>query len=77
LVNDLQRNGTINTLIIQRRIGKKRYTDTYRYASHLPLTNSDDVPLVNWCELVTTNITLKYVHYNFGRFTCASLRMPG
>jgi hypothetical protein len=29
-------------ITVQHRIGKKHYTDTYRYASHLPLTNSDD-----------------------------------
>jgi len=63
-VADLSRNKTINTLTLERRVGKKRYTDTYRYASHLPLVNSDDALLVNWCELVTTDINAKVVYRN-------------
>ncbi len=63
-VDDLSRNGTINTLTVSRRIGKKHFTDTYRYASHLPLTNSDDALLVNWLELVTTNEDGKVTYRN-------------
>ena len=54
-VDDLSHNGTINTVTVSRRVGRKQFTDTYRYASDLPLTNSDDALLVNWLELVTTN----------------------
>jgi len=54
-VADLNRNGTINTVAVARRVGKKHVTDTYRFASHLPLINSDAALLVNWLELVTTN----------------------
>jgi len=63
-VKDLQRIGKMSTMVVTRRIGKKHYTDTYRYASHLPLINSDDALLVNWCELVTTNEDGKVTYCN-------------
>lgn len=63
-VEDLSRNGTINTVTISRRVGIKQFTDTYRYASDLPLINSDDALLVNWLELVTTNEDGKVTYRN-------------
>ena len=63
-IEDLQRNGTINTMTVPRRVGKKHFTDTYRYASHLPLVNSDDALLVNWCELVTRDADDKVTYRN-------------
>jgi len=54
-VADFARNGEVTTISIPRRIGKKSFTDTYRTASQVPLRNSDDALMVNWCELVTTN----------------------
>jgi hypothetical protein len=49
------------TLIRERREGKKRFTDTYRYMNGVPLRNSVDALHVNWFELVTTNETGKVV----------------
>ena len=63
-VGDLSRNGVISTLTVSRRVGRKLYTDTYRYASDLPLINSDDALLVNWIELVTTNEEGKIIYRN-------------
>ena len=63
-VEDLQRNGTLNTFTVNRRAGKKHYTDTYRFAGHLPLINSDDALLVDWCELVTTDSNDKVIYRN-------------
>src|SRR5450755_1544244 len=63
-VDDLSHNGTINTVTISRRVGRKQFIDTYRYASDLPLTNSDDALLVNWLELVTTNESGKVTYRN-------------
>ena len=54
-VADLSRNGGVTTVVQSRRIGKKSFTDTYRYVNQVPLRNSDDALMVNWCELVTTN----------------------
>jgi hypothetical protein len=53
-VDDLTRNGGVATLTSVRRVGKKQCTDTYRYVNQVPLRNSDDALMVNWCELVTT-----------------------
>ena len=44
----------MTTVVRGRRIGKKHFTDTYRYVNQVPLRNSDDALMVNWCELVTT-----------------------
>lgn len=53
-VADLSRSGHTKTVTRSRRVGKKHFTDTYRYASQVPLRNSDDTLMVNWFELVTT-----------------------
>jgi hypothetical protein len=45
----------VPTVVRTRRIGKKPFTDTYRYVNQVPLRNSDDALMVNWCELVTTD----------------------
>ena len=49
----LERLGKVST--VQRRYwtGKTHRTDTYRYVNQVPLRNSDDALMVNWCELVT------------------------
>jgi hypothetical protein len=54
-VADFARNGDVMTVPQPRRIGKKLFTDTYRYVNQVPLRNSDDALMVNWCELVTTD----------------------
>lgn len=54
-VADFSRNGGVTTVVQSRRIGKKAFTDTYRYVNQVPLRNSDDALMVNWCELVTTD----------------------
>lgn len=53
-VADLTRMGETKTVVRSRRVGKKRFTDTYRYASQVPLRNGGDALTVNWFELVTT-----------------------
>lgn len=63
-VEDLQRNGMVQTVTVNRRVGKKHYTDTYRFASHLPLINSDDATLDDWCELVSTDAKGKTIYCN-------------
>lgn len=44
--------------------GKKRYVDTYRFINQVPLRDSDDALLVNWCELVTSNEKGKVIYKN-------------
>lgn len=54
-VADLSRTGGVTRVALTRRIGKKSFTDSYRYVNQVPLRNSDDALMVNWCELVTTD----------------------
>ncbi len=51
---DFSRNGEVTRVVHSRRIGKKLFTDTYRFVNQLPLRNTDDSLMVNWFELVTT-----------------------
>ena len=54
-VADFSRIGGVPTVVRARRMGKKSFVDTYRYVNQVPLRNSDDALMVNWCELVTTD----------------------
>ncbi len=63
-VTDLSRNGGVTTVVKTRRTGKKVFTDTWRYVNQLPLRNSDDALMVNWCELLTTDAGGKVVFRN-------------
>lgn len=49
------------TLVRERREGKKRFTETYRYMNHVPLRDGPDALYVNWFEWVTTNEAGKVV----------------
>ena len=50
-VKELDTIGKVITIIIERRHGKKKFIDTYRYINQVPLRDSDDALMVNWCEL--------------------------
>jgi hypothetical protein len=63
-VADLSRLGGVTTVVRTRRIGKKVFSDTWRYVNQVPLRNSDDALMVNWCELVTTDADGKVVFRN-------------
>ena len=54
----------IPTLTINRRKGRRRETDTYRFANQLPLREGDDALEVNWCELTTTDPAGKVIYKN-------------
>lgn len=54
-VDDFARNGQIQTLTRSYWNGRHRLTDTYRYVNQVPLRDSDDALMVNWCELTTTD----------------------
>lgn len=53
-VDELASLGTVKTITKKRRDKKIFVTDTYRFVNQLPLRDSDDALMVNWCELVTT-----------------------
>jgi len=63
-VADLQRTGAIGTVTRTRWTGKRRETDTYRYAAAIPLRDADDALTVNWCELTTTDMNGKVWYRN-------------
>ena len=54
----------VDTLTIERRKGKRRETDTYRFASQLPIREGDNALHVNWCELTTTDADGKALYHN-------------
>jgi hypothetical protein len=54
-IRGLDTLGKVSTAIVNQRHGKKKTVDTYRYVNQVPLRDSDDALMVNWCELVTTN----------------------
>ncbi len=60
----LARNGAVHTVTRTRWTGRRRETDTYRYAHAIPLRDADDALAVNWCELVTTNDSGKLLYRN-------------
>ena len=63
-VADLSRLGSVTTVVRTRRTGKKVFTDTWHYVNQVPLRNSDDALMVNWCELVTTDADGKVLFRN-------------
>lgn len=52
------------TVVKKRWTGKTEQTYTYRYLNQVPLRDSDDALLVNWCELVITNAKGKIIYQN-------------
>ncbi len=54
-VEELDATGHVTSLTRKRREGGKVFNDSYRFVHDVPLRNSTDALLVNWCEIVTTN----------------------
>lgn len=54
----------VETLTIERRKGKRRETDTYRFAQQLPIRDGEQALQVNWCELTTTDPDGKVLYHN-------------
>ncbi len=52
-VDGLEVTGGVQTVVIKRREGKHRYTDTYRFVNQVPLRDGEDALDVNWCELTS------------------------
>ena len=50
-VEDFQRLGQVEVIEKRHWTGKKRLTERYRIAQQVPLRDSDDALLVNWCEI--------------------------
>ena len=53
-VEELDGLQAVETVIEKRWTGKTRHTDTYRFVNQVPLRDSEDAQMHNWCELTTT-----------------------
>jgi len=63
-VEDFQRLGQVEVIEKQRWTGKQRLTERYRIAHQVPLRDSDDALLVNWCEIEVTDEQGRIVYRN-------------
>jgi hypothetical protein len=63
-VDDFARTGEVRALEKSRWNGKQRLTERYRYINQVPLRDSDDALLVNWCEITITNAKQELVYRN-------------
>lgn len=63
-VEGLERTGGVHRVVHQRRHGKTRYADTYRFVNDVPLREGKDALRVNWCELTTTDARGKVIYRN-------------
>lgn len=61
---DFDRIGEMRSVEKTRWDGKQRLTDSYRYLNQVPLRDSDDALMLNWCELIVTNAAGKIVFRN-------------
>lgn len=60
----LERSHAVHTVVHRRWTGRRRETDTYRYAHALPLRDGEDALSVNWCELTTTDEKGNILYHN-------------
>ena len=63
-VTDFARIGKVQTLEKTRWNGKQRLTERYCYLNQVPLRNSDDALMVNWCEVTVLNAKQEVVYRN-------------
>lgn len=63
-IADFERTGHVSTLERTRWDGKQRLTEHYRYMNQVPLRDSDDSLMLNWCELTVTDADGKIVYKN-------------
>jgi hypothetical protein len=63
-VDDLERNGVVKTVVRKRWTGKRNEIDIYRYVGTVPLRDTDDALLVNWCEITTRTEEGKILYRN-------------
>lgn len=61
---DFERENKVETFTQTRWDGKHRVYDHYRLMNHLPLRDSDDAMMVNWCEIKSVRDDGKILYYN-------------
>ena len=65
-LEDFEREGNVTTLTRTRRDGKRKIHDTYRLMNELPLRDDDEAMMVNWGELRSVRVTVRF---------CISMRL--
>jgi hypothetical protein len=63
-IEDFERTCQIGILEKTHWTGKQRQTLRYRFVNQVPLRNSDDALLVNWCEIEIRNDKGKRIYRN-------------
>ncbi|NOQ37093.1 MAG: ISNCY family transposase [Methylococcaceae bacterium] len=63
-LEDFERIGKISAYTQKKWNGRQHITTEYRYMNHVPLRNSDDALMVNWCEIKETNEKGKVIYRN-------------
>jgi len=63
-VDGLEATQDVHTCKVERRKGKRTFTDTYRWVKQVPLRDGEDALLVNWCELTTIDANGKIIYKN-------------
>lgn len=63
-IADFERTDKLNVIERTRWDGKQRLTERYRYMNQVPLRDSDDALMLNWCELTVTDEEGKVTYQN-------------
>jgi hypothetical protein len=63
-IDELAMLNKVKIVTTHRKKGKKKFTDTYRFMNQVPICDSKDALIVNWCELITTNEAGKVIYKN-------------
>ena len=63
-IDDFTRIKKIQNLQVTKWNGKKRLTEHYRWCNQIPLRDSDDALMVNWCEVVILDEQQKNYYRN-------------
>ncbi len=59
-----EKAGLLSVKKVTYKKGKKRFIHCYTYANNLPLNESDDAPIVNWCRIEIINPDKKTTYKN-------------
>lgn len=63
-IGELDSLNEVEKIVINRRRGRKKEADTYRFVNNVPLKDGDDALMVNWCEIYTTKPDGTQVYHN-------------
>jgi len=63
-VDDFKITKKINVLETKRWTGMRHEFDQYHYINQVPLRDGEDALQVNWCELITTDVSVKLLYHN-------------